>query len=57
MLHRWSFPKSAKALGVLGNANNTFLAIVDLSGLLNAPRTGHVVNDPLPAGVVTFVPQ
>jgi len=50
-------PNSAKALGVLGNANNTFLAIVDLSGLLNAPRTGHVVNDPLPAGVVTFVPQ
>lgn len=50
-------PNSKKALGVLGNDNNTFLAIVDLQGLLNAPRTGHVVNSPLPAGVVTFVAQ
>jgi hypothetical protein len=50
-------PNSSKALGVLGNANNTFVAIVDLAGLLSAPRTGHVVNNPLPAGLVTFVAQ
>jgi hypothetical protein len=49
-------PNSSKALGVLGNANNTFVAIVDLAGLLSAPHTGHVVNNPLPAGLVTFVP-
>ncbi len=50
-------PNSHKALGVLSNSNNSFLAIVDLQGLLGAPRTGHVVNNPLPAGLVTFVPQ
>jgi hypothetical protein len=49
-------PNTSKALGVLGNANNTFVAVVDLQGLLSAPRTGHVVNNPLPAGLVTFVP-
>lgn len=56
-------PNSGKAFGVLGNLSfsattfgPTFLAIVDLQGLLNAPRTGHVVNTPLPAGLVTFVP-
>jgi hypothetical protein len=55
-------PNSGKALAVLGNfsftgttSGPTFLAIVDLQGLLNAPRTGHVVNSPLPAGLVTFV--
>jgi hypothetical protein len=50
-------PNTNKALGVLGNDSNTFLAIVDLQGLLNAPRTGHVVNNPLPTGLVTFVAQ
>jgi hypothetical protein len=50
-------PNTGKALGVLGNGNNTFMAIVDLQSLLNAPRTGHVVNNPLPAGLVTFVAQ
>lgn len=50
-------PNSKKAFGVLGNEGFTFLAIVDLQGLLNAPRTGHVVNNPLPAGLVTFVAQ
>jgi hypothetical protein len=56
-------PNTGKAFGVLGNLSfsgttfgPTFLAIVDLQGLLNAPRTGHVVNTPLPAGLVTFVP-
>ena len=56
-------PNSGKAFGVLGNRSfstttigPTFLAIVDLNGLLNAPRTGHVVNTPLPPGLVTFVP-
>jgi hypothetical protein len=50
-------PNNSKALGVLGNGSNTFVAIVDLAGLLSAPRTGHVVNNPLPAGLVTFVAQ
>ncbi len=50
-------PNSKKALAVLGNNNNTFLAIVDLAGMLSAPRTGHVVNNPLPAGLITFVAQ
>jgi hypothetical protein len=50
-------PNSSKALAVLGNGSNTFVAIVDLQGLLSAPRTGHVVNNPLPAGLVTFVAQ
>ena len=50
-------PNTSKALGILGNSSNTFVAIVDMAGLLSAPRTGHVVNNPLPAGLVTFVPQ
>jgi hypothetical protein len=56
-------PNSKKAFAVLGNLSfsgttigPTFLAIVDMQGMLNAPRTGHVVNTPLPAGLVTFVP-
>ncbi|HWJ40310.1 MAG TPA: hypothetical protein VNT29_04235 [Candidatus Limnocylindrales bacterium] len=50
-------PNSGKALGVLENEDFTFLAVVDLQGLLSAPRTGHVVNDPLPAGLVTFIAE
>ena len=50
-------PNSGKAFGVLENEEFTFLAVVDLQGLLLAPRTGHVVNDPLPAGVVTFIAE
>jgi hypothetical protein len=50
-------PNSGKAFGILGNGSFTFLAIVDLQGLLSAPRTGHVVNNPLPAGLVTFVAE
>jgi hypothetical protein len=54
-------PNNGKAFAVLGNlsftattAGPTFLAIVDLQGLLNAPRNGHVVTT-IPPGVVTFV--
>lgn len=50
-------PNSGKAFGVLENGDFSFLAVVDLQGLLSAPRTGHVANDPLPAGVVTFVAE
>lgn len=50
-------PNSGKAFAVFGNASFTFLAVVDLQGLLNAPRTGHVVNNPLPAGLVTFIAE
>jgi hypothetical protein len=50
-------PNSHKAFGVLENSDFSFVAIVDLQGLLSAPRTGHVVNEPLPAGLVTFIPE
>src|SRR5262249_17012920 len=56
-------PNSGKPFEVLRNLSfssttfgPTFVAVVDLQGLLNAPRTGHVVNNPLPPGLVTFVP-
>jgi hypothetical protein len=48
-------PNSGKALGVITNGALNFLAVIDLEGLLKAPRTGHTVNSPLPAGLVTFV--
>ena len=50
-------PNSKKAFGVLENADFSFLAVVDLQGLLSAPRTGHVVNEPLPTGLVTFIAE
>lgn len=50
-------PNSHKAYGVLENSDFSFVAIVDLEGLLSATRTGHVVNEPLPAGLVTFVAE
>ena len=50
-------PNSHKAFGVLENSDFSFVAIVDLQGLLSASRTGHVVNEPLPAGLVTFIPE
>ena len=50
-------PNSKKAFGVLENGDFSFLAVVDLQGLISAPRTGHVVNEPLPAGLVTFIPE
>jgi hypothetical protein len=60
-------PNTGKALGVLGNfdsgfGNPTFLAVVDLQGLLKASRTaeGHVV-DPsvnlIKEGLVTLIAQ
>jgi hypothetical protein len=51
-------PNDGKAFGVLENGDFSELAVVDLQGLLNpAIRTGHVVNEPLPAGLVTFIPE
>jgi hypothetical protein len=50
-------PNSKKAFGVIENGDFSFVAIIDLQGLLSAPRTGHTVNDPLPAGLVTFVAE
>jgi hypothetical protein len=53
-------PNSHKPLAVLENSlfRKTFLAVVDLQGLLKAPRTGgHTVTSPLPAGLVRFIPE
>jgi len=51
-------PNSGKAFGVLENSDFSFLAVVDLQGLLSATtRTGHVVPNPLPAGLVTFIAE
>ena len=50
-------PNSKKAYAVLENDDFSYLAVVDLQGLLSAPRTGHTVNDPLPTGLVTFIPE
>ena len=50
-------PNSSKAYGVLENGDFSFLAVVDLQGLLSAPRTGHVVNSPVPAGLVTYIAE
>ena len=41
--------------GVLTDGSLNYVAIVDLDGLLKAPRTGHTVNSPLPAGLITYV--
>ena len=51
-------PNSGKAFGVLENADFSYVAVVDLQGLLSAPRTGaHTVTSPLPAGLVTFIAE
>jgi hypothetical protein len=51
-------PNSGKAFAVLANTDLSFLAVVDLQGLLSAPRTvAHVATEPLPAGVVTFIAE
>ncbi len=50
-------PNSNKAYGVLENGDFSYVAIVDLQGLLSAPRTGHTVNSPLPTGLVTFIAE
>jgi len=48
-------PNSHKAFAVLGNGSFTFLAVVDIEGMLKAPRTGGMVTDPTP--FVTFIAQ
>lgn len=50
-------PNSKKAYAVLENADFSYVAVVDLQGLLSAPRTGHTVNNPLPADLVTFIAE
>jgi len=50
-------PNSHKAYAVMANDDFSFLAVVDLQGLLSASRTGHVVNNPLPAGLVTYIAE
>jgi len=50
-------PNSHKAFAVLGNGSFTLLAVVDIEGMLKAPRTGNMVTNPLPAGLVTFIAQ
>jgi hypothetical protein len=53
----YTSPNTGTAFAVLGEGNNAYLALVNLQGLLSAPRTGHVVNTPIPAGLITFVAQ
>lgn len=52
-------PNTGKALGVLTSVSSAgtpnFLGVVDLEGLLKAPRTGHTVNSPIPSGLITYV--
>lgn len=50
-------PNTGKALAVIGNGDASFLAVIDIEGMLKAPRTGNMVNSPLPAGLVTFIAQ
>ncbi|HUY27429.1 MAG TPA: hypothetical protein VMV27_08420 [Candidatus Binataceae bacterium] len=50
-------PNNHKAYAVLGDSTNAYLGIVDLQGLLSAPRTGHTVTSPLPTGLVTYLAQ
>jgi hypothetical protein len=51
-------PNTKKAYGVLANGDNSYLAVVDLQGMLSAPRTGaHTVTEPIPAGLVTFIAE
>jgi hypothetical protein len=49
-------PNSHKAYAVLENEDFSYVAIIDIQGMLSAPRTGaHTVTNPIPAGIVTFV--
>ncbi|HUO06664.1 MAG TPA: hypothetical protein VMU16_15830 [Candidatus Binataceae bacterium] len=51
-------PNTGKSYAVLGNEEFSYLAVVDLQAVLNAPRSAtHVASDPLPDGVVTYIPQ
>ncbi len=61
--HRQAYvsPNSGKALAVLGNANFTFLAVVDIERMLKAPRStppgalSPMVTNPNP--FITFVAE
>jgi hypothetical protein len=46
---------TGKAYGVLIDGPPSYLAVIDLDGLLKAPRSGPHVVTSLPTGVVTFV--
>jgi len=48
-------PNTGKALAVLGNLDFSFLAVVDIEGMLKAPRTGKMVTDPAP--FITFIAE
>ena len=49
-------PNNGKAYAILENDAFTYLAIIDLQGMLSAPRTGaHTATNPLPDGLVTFI--
>jgi hypothetical protein len=51
-------PNTHKAYAVLENGAFTYVAIIDIQAMLNAPRTGgHTVTDPIPAGIITFVAE
>ena len=51
-------PNTHKAYAVLENVDFSFVAIIDIQAMLNAPRTGaHTVTNPIPAGIVTFVAE
>lgn len=52
----YTSPNSGKALGVMSDDARAFLVVVDLQGLLTAPRNGaHTVDPTVAAGFVTFV--
>ena len=48
-------PNTHKPFAVLGDGTFTFLAVVDIEGMLSAPRTGQMVTNPAP--FITFVAQ
>ena len=47
-------PCSGKAIGLMANAERSFLAVVDLQCLLSGPRLGHVSTSP--GSCISFVP-
>jgi hypothetical protein len=52
----YTSPNTAKATGVLIDDPRAYIALVDLQGLLSAPRNGaHTVDPTVAAGFITFV--
>jgi hypothetical protein len=52
----YTSPNTGKALGVLGDTPRAYLAVVDLQGLLSAPRNGaHTVDPGVAAAFITLV--